>query len=274
MMTSPTQLTKLFEKKSCPHGFPLFVTCSRCEREAIVKQLPKDHPKCIHGQPDGYCEACENEKKEQEKREEKKERELRNKHLEEAKLWELQNQPEKWLQDYGVPRKYLDCSFESFERNSKLVSDCKKYKEGGLVLSGITGSGKTHLSVAILRGLIKKDSILEASFVTVPDLLMKIRASFNDRAKETEEEIVDFFSKCSFLILDDLGSEKTTEFAITTLYIIIDRRDREMLSTIITTNLTLQEIEEKLDARIASRMAAMKNIRINMKDYRKLRRDQ
>jgi DNA replication protein DnaC len=73
------------------------------------------------------------------------------------------------------------------------------------------------------------------------------------------------------LVLDDLGAEKTTEFAITTLYIIIDRRIRDAKRTIITTNLSLKEIEDKLDARIASRLSGMQNVKISMPDYRKKR---
>jgi DNA replication protein DnaC len=73
------------------------------------------------------------------------------------------------------------------------------------------------------------------------------------------------------LCLDDLGAEKTTEYAITTLYLIIDRRIRNEMQTIITTNLSLDEIEATLGARIASRLAEMKIIKINMPDYRKKR---
>jgi len=74
-----------------------------------------------------------------------------------------------------------------------------------------------------------------------------------------------------FLIIDDLGAEKSTEFSITTLYIILDRRIRELKTTIITTNLSMSQIEEHLGARIASRLSEMKNIKINMPDHRKRR---
>jgi len=93
----------------------------------------------------------------------------------------------------------------------------------------------------------------------------------DDREPETEEEIVNFYSDMDFLIIDDLGAEKSTEFSITTLYIILDRRIRELKTTIITTNLSMSQIEEHLGARIASRLSEMKNIKINMPDHRKRR---
>lgn len=53
--------------------------------------------------------------------------------------------------------------------------------------------------------------------------------------------------------------------------VFIDRKIRDAKRTIITTNLSLKEIEEKLDARIASRLSGMQNIKINMPDHRKRR---
>jgi DNA replication protein DnaC len=136
------------------------------------------------------------------------------------------------LKQIGVSSLYQDCSFDTYTGNAKLVGDLLKISgEGGsVVLRGSTGCGKTHLSVAMIKG------IYEARFITVPDLLLKIRSSFNG-GKLTEEEIIDEYSEVKTLVLDDLGAEKTSEFAITTLYIILDRRLRERRQTIITTNL-------------------------------------
>lgn len=182
------------------------------------------------------------------------------------------------LRMFGVPEKYFSMSFGNFEGGEEFINACKEYDNGGFVLHGTHGIGKTHLAVSILRGMLEADKLpstrklQKASFVTAPNLLLEIRASFKDGStSRTEKEIVDYYSEVQFLILDDLGSEKSTEFSITTLYIIIDRRDSNMMDTVITTNLSLQEIEYKLSARIASRMAGMQNVTIKMDDYRKKR---
>lgn len=258
-----THMTQSFEK--CIHGVPVRIECPVCKRSKEIESLPTDHPKCEHGNPTGYCFEC-NSIEEHKRREEIRIKE------EELRLRDLKEYPEGTLKICRVPKKYIECSLETYRGNDQLLGECRKYNGGGLVLSGNTGTGKTHLAVALLRELIKADKLKgDGDFITVPDLLLEIRSSFKDKAEVTEETIINHFSKVPVLILDDLGSEKTTEFAVTTLYIIIDRRDREMLTTIITTNLTLKEIEEKLDARIASRLAGMKTIKINMSDYRKLK---
>lgn len=166
----------------------------------------------------------------------------------------------------GITKFYKDCSFDSFFGNNKLISDLREISktDQSVVLRGATGCGKTHLAISIAKE--QSDFI----FISVPDLLLKIRSSFNG-GQESEEEIIREYSSVQALILDDMGAEKTSEFAITTLYIILDRRIRECLKTIITTNLSQGEIEQTFGARIASRMAAMENIKINMPDYRKKR---
>ena len=174
--------------------------------------------------------------------------------------------PMSWPGIYnGVPRLYGNCTLENYQGNENLISELRKEKDN-VVLRGNTGCGKTHLAVAILKMQASRDS----RFITVPDLLLKIRSSFNGGA-ESEEEIIKEFSNISMLVLDDLGAEKTSEFAVTTLYIILDRRIRDCRKTIITTNLSQKEIEETFGARIASRLSSMENIKINMPDYRKKR---
>jgi len=236
---------------------------------------PDAGPRCKHGfviEDGSYCYECNMEKIEEADRKRRAE-----------KLEALKKDPTKRLKRFGVPLKYIDSSLETFRGNDNLVRACREYENGGLVLYGNTGCGKTHLAVSLVRERVLNQITKQLAeienhtteknmeFITVPDLLLEIRASFKDGSENTEESIINHYSDVDFLVLDDLGSEKSSEFAITTLYIIIDRRDRDMKSTVITTNLSPAEIENQLNARIASRMSGMKNIKINMPDYRKKR---
>lgn len=179
----------------------------------------------------------------------------------------------------GVPRAYKECSFDNYNGNNKLINDLKNISVDGIVLRGNTGCGKTHLAIAIAKQIPTEDRQQRGSwelipgtiFTTAPELLLKIRSAFRDDAKQSEEQLIDYYSGCELLILDDLGSEKTSEFAVTTLYVIIDRRIRDCRKTIITTNMDQHEIEQIFGARIASRLSGMVNIKINMPDYRKKR---
>ena len=256
----------------CTHGILLSIGCCICNPKP---SHPLNGDVCEHGSPKEFtCYECQ-------------EKEASEKFIlqEKDKYRKTLSDIVPLLKKAGVPKKYLDSVFETFIGNTKAVDECHKYKTGGLVLYGATGCGKTHLAVSILKerlcnsitGIIDREwerehfySPESSQFITIPDLLLEIRASFQGSGK-TEQEIIDYYSSIAFLVMDDLGSEKTTEFSVTTLYIIIDRRDRELLPTVITTNLSSQEIEERLDARIASRLAGWKNIKINMPDYRKKR---
>lgn len=99
------------------------------------------------------------------------------------------------------------------------------------------------------------DDYINAIFITVPELLMKIRSCFS--LDKCEETIVNKYSNVPFLVLDDLGVEKGSEWALQTLYIIINNRYSNCLQTVITSNFSIEEIGIKLGDRIASRIAGM-----------------
>ena len=190
--------------------------------------------------------------------------------------------PQKRALINGLPSAYKECSFETYKGNDKLIKDLSELirkNEDSIVLRGNTGCGKTHLAIAIAKKIPTEDSKIRGSwetipgtiFTTAPELLLKIRSAFREGSEQSEERLIDYYSGCELLILDDLGSEKTSEFAVTTLYVIIDRRLRDCRKTIITTNMSQQEIEQTFGARIASRLSGMENIKINMPDHRKRR---
>ena len=170
-----------------------------------------------------------------------------------------------------LPRRYLDYSFDNFQGGEKLINVLKRCMENksNILLSGCTGSGKTHLAVACLREFNTSDGAL---FITVPELLMKARATFKENAELSEEQLVYAYTNRKLLCLDDLGAEKSTDYSITTLYLILNNRLAECHQTIITTNFnTLQEIENNFGARIASRLSEYEQIKINAPDWRKKR---
>lgn len=146
----------------------------------------------------------------------------------------------------------------------------------GLFIYGEVGSGKTLLACHLLEKILVKDFIDDRfnpsryKFITVPELLLEIRDSFSGRTK-TEKEVVEFYSTVNYLILDDLGVEKVTDWSLQTLYLIINRRYENMKSTIVTSNYSLNELSEKMhDRRIPSRLMAMcKVVKLTGKDRRR-----
>jgi DNA replication protein DnaC len=127
---------------------------------------------------------------------------------------------------------------------------------GKAVCSPAPVQEKTYLAVTLL----KQAKAYEGDrFVTVASLLMELRNSFRKGAvnSDNEVDIIERHANANIIVLDDLGVERSSEFAIQSLYIIIDKRYSEMRPTIITSNLSLEEIDVKLGDRIASRIAGM-----------------
>lgn len=144
-----------------------------------------------------------------------------------------------------------------------------------LVRGAVQRKAEEHLQEAYLRakevGRYEPQPFNTPPFgwVTIPELMLSLRSSFREGARQTEEEIISRYSDVTLLVLDDLGAEKSSDFAIQSLYLIIDRRYSREQQTIITSNLSLGEIAEKIGDRIASRIAGMcKVVELKGKDRR------
>ncbi len=145
--------------------------------------------------------------------------------------------------------------------------------EQSYFIKGGVGVGKSHMAVALMRAYIKahkpeynesrKEYYLDdlqvnaPIFVEVPELLLRIRDTYSKDSNESEKDIVEFYTRTPYLVLDDLGSEKASEFSTLMLYLMINRRCTQNKTTIITSNLSLEQIEERLSDRVSSRIKGM-----------------
>ena len=160
-------------------------------------------------------------------------------------------------------------SFESFsldyyrnpaerERMSDVFEYCRDYAEDfdcqspNLYFYGKTGLGKTHLSLAIANGVIKKG--YNVVYGSAQNLFSKIEREKFGRSNEPDGTTEDILLNCDLLILDDLGAEFSTAFTVSAIYNIINTRLCEGRPTIINSNLEFDEIEKKYSSRIASRI--------------------
>ena len=124
---------------------------------------------------------------------------------------------------------------------------CREWAGGArnnVVFQGEAGTGKSHLAFAMMKYLSETTKEI-AIFINVTDLLMKIKADFSQ-----EEFLVNKIASAKFLVLDDLGMEKDSEWSFSILYNILNKR----ANTVITTNLTAQEIQKRYGRPFMSRL--------------------
>lgn len=145
------------------------------------------------------------------------------------------------------------------EKMEKIFEKCKKYAEkfnensGNLLLIGNTGLGKTFLSTAIAR------TVLDKGFGVFYDSAQNIfsKIEHNRFKREKDEDVqsdIDLFFETDLLIIDDLGAEFKTQFTESALYNLINSRLILKKPMIINTNLSPEDLEDKYDQRIVSRL--------------------
>ena len=127
---------------------------------------------------------------------------------------------------------------------------------------GKVGTGKTLRSASVVLRRMKEDYIrgklTTIGYYNVPELLLRLRDTFSKDSEETEKQIFMELSDVNYLILDDLGVEKVSEWALQTLYIIINHRYENLAQTIITSNYSFEQLKTHLGSeRLVSRISEM-----------------
>jgi DNA replication protein DnaC len=147
----------------------------------------------------------------------------------------------------NVPPHYLNAGFDNFLayndrlQNAQVIS--RRYADEypalkgprGLLYVGDTGSGKTHLAVAVMNRLIENGH--ECVFFDYQSLLEKIRSGYDPASGSSSREAYRTVLECEVLVLDDMGAHRVTDWVEDTITSIITQRCNENRALIATTNL-------------------------------------
>lgn len=151
-----------------------------------------------------------------------------------------------------MDEKFKAQRFESFKitaQNERAFRLCKRYaerfdemveKNQGLLFFGDVGTGKTFAASCIANYLLeRRKTVVMTSFIKI----------LNAVTRDGEEDLIEQLNRTKLLIIDDLGAERSTEYALEKVYNIIDSRYRTGLPLILTTNLDLRTMQEATEER-------------------------
>ncbi len=230
----------LFDKKDCP----------KCGGIGYVRrELPVDHPDF------GQLELCECQRTAFQKAGNQRLYEVSNLNAYRAMTFESFNQTGR--AGGKEANKTLEAAYNT-------ARNYARHLNGWLLLMGSYGTGKTHLAAAIANEVVSLS--ITTLFLTVPDLLDWLRYSYNSDDTSFEERFEEI-RNIRFLVLDDLGTQNATSWAREKLYQIINHRYIHQLPTVLTTNMNLSQIDERISSRLQDRELVV-NIQIDAQDYR------
>lgn len=167
--------------------------------------------------------------------------------------------------DSGMNARFQRRTFETFQitpENTAAARACKAYADAfreklpqvnpdpgrnGLFITGPKGTGKTHLVAAIANQLIQNGTPVIC--MTMIDLLDRIKRTYQNArqyGEDSEGDILNTYKDVPLLIIDDIGKEPATEWAVSKIYAIINARYEAYMPTIITTNYTDQDLVRRL----------------------------
>lgn len=170
----------------------------------------------------------------------------------------------------SIPRKYRDVSFDRAPMPSitaaapaqvravrAYIRDlAENVRTGrGLWLYGTVGTGKTTLAMLVSKAAL--DAGHSVAIYSLPRLLAEIRTTYDDDGGDTYTALLDRLAEVDLLHIDDVGTEKTSEWVLEQLYSIINARYEEERAVIITTNLERDDLATQIHERTVSRLEEM-----------------
>lgn len=177
---------------------------------------------------------------------------------------ELQERIKRIIGESGMGERFQRRTFETFkvdDNNRKAHTAALEYVNGfeqmlpradapepgknGLFICGEPGTGKTHLAAAIANQLIRQGKPVVCA--TMIDLLGRIKQSFKYEGEEAR--VLHLYKTVPLLVIDDIGKEPPTEWAVSTIYSIINIRYEAYLPIIVTTNYDSETLIKRMTPR-------------------------
>lgn len=165
----------------------------------------------------------------------------------------------------GIPSRFASKSLDNYEAQTQgqqiaqavcslyAANWAEQYRKGGsLVLTGLPGTGKTHLACAIANKIMP-EHLATVSFGTVSQILRGVRSTYGQKSERTETQALADLLKPDLLIADEVGSQLGTDHELQLLFEIFNGRYQNLRPTIVISNLNAQDLEKFLGQRVMDR---------------------
>jgi DNA replication protein DnaC len=150
------------------------------------------------------------------------------------------------LDQIAIPARFLGKTLDNFQAETEpqryALTVARDYLENfpqhakrgeGLILSGMPGTGKSHLAGAILQGLLPARVGL---YTTCMGIIRSVRGTWRKDSERSESEVLNILRSVPLLVVDEIGVQYGTDGEQTILFDVLDGRYRELQPTILLTN--------------------------------------
>lgn len=168
------------------------------------------------------------------------------------------------LKHAGIPERFRDRTIDSFVAITEdqvkaktfcadLVANWPEHRKRGrtVVLSGNPGTGKSHLAIAVLREVMRAGS---GMYLNAMDLVRLVRDTWRRDSERSETQVLDTLGRLDLLVIDEVGVQYGSDGEQLVLFDVLNRRYRDLMPTILLTNLKAADFREFIGERSFDRL--------------------
>lgn len=179
---------------------------------------------------------------------------------------------ETFVESNCIPKLYANVLPQTLKSKPMLYQVGKDWVENpdSMVLYGKPGTGKTHLSLCLVRCLLRNNPLYAVLFINAKQLGDELLNCFKQYGSSSY--VIEKYKLVEYLFIDDFGMERATEKMESDMFDIINFRTHDPKVTIISTNFSSQQIQENYGNRIYSRLKPYKWVFFDGEDLRGVKR--
>lgn len=165
-----------------------------------------------------------------------------------------------------IPLRFRGTTLDTYRTDTEgqavALEECRDYVRGfernwetgrSMMLLGDVGTGKTHLSCAIAQQVIRSYGV-SARYTMAIEIIRDIKTTFDKKSEQTERDVYSSLLAPDLLIIDEVGVQHGSDFERQVLFEVIDSRYRQLMPTIVISNLGLAGLRKCLGERSVDRL--------------------